>query len=61
MHVILIETFGCSDHKPFAGLSVIAAGDLSQLPPVGGKPVCAEYNNCWQNFGPLWKQLKSMN
>ena len=45
MHLRLIESFGCSDYKPFVVLSVIAVGDLYHLPPAGGKPVYAEYKN----------------
>lgn len=45
MHLRSIDSFGCSDNKTFAGLSVIAVGDLYQLTPVGGKPVYAEYKN----------------
>ena len=44
--------------QPFTVVSVIAAGDLFQLPPAGGKPVYANYKNNWQNINPLWNVFK---
>ena len=44
--------------KPFAGISVITVGDFLQLPPVGGRPVYADYKDNWQNFQSPWKLFK---
>ena len=39
--------------KSLAGISVITVGDFFQLPPVGARPVYADYKNNWQNFESL--------
>ncbi len=39
IHQRLKEIFGCSSAKLFAGISVIAVGDLYQLPPIKKKAV----------------------
>jgi len=58
VHDRLIDIFGRTDNAPFAGLTVLTVGDFFQLPPIGAKPVYAEYNNCWQNFAGLWRLFK---
>ena len=40
IHQCLIEIFKLPD-QPFAGKSILAVGDLYQLPPVNAKPVYA--------------------
>ena len=37
IHQRLKEIFGCSSAKLFAGISIIAVGDLYQLPPIKKK------------------------
>ena len=58
VHLRLTEIFGKVNDEPFAGKTVIAVGDFFQLPPVGGRPVYADYKNDWQNFESLWKLFK---
>ena len=58
IHLRLNEIFGKRNDDPFAGLKVIAVGDFFQFPPVGGKPVYADYKNNWQYFNSLWKLFK---
>lgn len=55
IHLRLVEIFGCQTGVPFAGVSVIACGDLYQLPPVRKRSVYADYDNEWLNLEPLWK------
>ena len=54
----LNEIFGCVTNELFAGITVIVVGNFLQLPPVGGRPVYANYKNDWQNFECLWKLFK---
>jgi ATP-dependent DNA helicase PIF1 len=43
--------------EPFGGVSVLAVGDLSQLPPVAQKPVFAPVSDCIVSlYGSLWKK-----
>ena len=58
MHLRLNEIFGSVNNDRFAGLTVIAVGDLLQLPPVWGPPVNGSYKNNWQNFDLLWRHFK---
>ena len=58
IHLRLVEIFGCSDNIPFAGITVVACGDLLQLPPVQQRAVYAEYPDVWQNLFHLWKLFK---
>ena len=39
IHKRLCEIFGVFDEKPFGGKSIVACGDLYQLPPVMARPV----------------------
>ena len=39
----LVESFGCPNNTPFAGLSITVVGDFLQLPPVRAQPVYAEF------------------
>ena len=58
IHLRLVEIFGCSDNIPLAGITVVACGDLLQLPPVQQRAVYAEYRDVWQNLFHLWKLFK---
>ena len=58
IHVRLVEIFGCSDNIPFAGITVVACGNLLQLPPVQQRAVYAEYHDVWQNLFHLRKLFK---
>ena len=58
IHLRLNEIFGSVNNDPFAGIIVIVAGDLLQLPPVGGRAVYASYKNNWQIFDLLWRHFK---
>ena len=50
VHLRLKEIFGTDKNSPFVGISAIDVGDCFQLPPVGERPVYADYKNAWQNF-----------
>ena len=54
IHLRLVEVFACSNHTPFAGITVIAVGDFLQLRSVRARPVYAEYNKSLQNLDVLW-------
>ena len=41
----LINIFGCSKTIPFAGLSVLACGNLHQLPPINLPTLYSPINN----------------
>ena len=43
IHLQLMESFGCPNNTPFAGLSITVVGDSLQLPPVRAQPVYAEF------------------
>ena len=58
IHLRLVEIFGCSDNIQFAGITVVACGELLQLPPVQQRAVYAEYHDVWQNIFHLWKLFK---
>ena len=58
IHLRLVEIFGCQSNKPFAGLTVITIGNLSQLQPIRAKPVYMHFGDTWNNFEPLWRQFK---
>ncbi|XP_057310034.1 uncharacterized protein LOC130648031 [Hydractinia symbiolongicarpus] len=58
IHMRLVEIFSCSEELPFAGVTVIACGDLYQLPPVQQRSVFADFKNDWLNFPHLWKYFK---
>ena len=58
VHLRLNEIFGTANDKTCAGISIITVGDFFQLPPLGRRPVYANYKNNWQNFESLWKLFK---
>ena len=57
IHQRLNEIFGTED-LPFAGLSIIALGDLYQLPPINQRSIYAEYKDAMLNIFPLWRLFK---
>ena len=58
IHQRLKEIFATSDSQLFAGLSVIALGDLYQLPPIQRKPVFEDYKNEALNLYHPWHVFK---
>ena len=50
----LQEIFGCPSSRMFAGISIIAVGDLYQLPPIQQKPIFSEYSNELYNLSHPW-------
>ena len=50
----MAELFGGPNNNPFTGITVIAVGDLLQLPPIRSKPIYPEYKKSWQNLDLLW-------
>ena len=57
IHQRLNEIFGTED-LAFAGLSLIALGDLYQLPPINQRPIYAQYKDALLNISPLWRLFK---
>ena len=55
IHQRLLEIFGFSSSQLFAGLSVIAVGDLYQLPSINRKPVFSEYKTETRNLYHPWQ------
>lgn len=53
IHQRLKEIFATSNNRLFAGLSIIAVGDLYQLPPIRRKPVFEEFKNHVHNLPSL--------
>ena len=48
---------GASDDKVFGGVSILAVGDLYQLPPVGQAPLFSTVSDCYAQLygsGSLW-------
>ena len=58
IHQRLKEIFGTSNAQLFAGISIIAVGDMYQLPPIRRKPVFASYKNETFNLYHPWHQFK---
>ena len=54
IHQRLKELFGTSNSQLFAGISIIAVGDLYQLPPIRRKAVFDEYKNEAFNLCHPW-------
>ena len=52
IHKRLKEIFATPNSRLFAGITIIAVGDLYQLPPIRQKPIFADYNLChpWHCF-----------
>jgi hypothetical protein len=58
IHQRLKEIFGCSSAKLFAGISVIAVGDLYQLPPIKKKAVFDNFKIEAHNLCHPWSVFK---
>ena len=59
IHQRLTEIFSCNNRDlMFAGKTVIAVGDLCQLPPVNSKHVFAPYKDNLLNFAHPWQLFK---
>ena len=58
IHQRLKEIFGTSSSKIFAGISIIAVGDLYQLPPIQQKPIFCRYANDIYNLSHPWYEFK---
>ena len=54
IHQRLTEIFGTSNAHLFAGISILAIGDMYQLPPIRRKPVFANYKNDVFNLYHPW-------
>ena len=54
IHQRLKDIFGSSSSKLFAGISIIAVGDLYQLPPIRRKPIFEKFNNECFNLCHPW-------
>ena len=52
IHKRLCEIFGCLEELAFVGKSVVAVGDLLQLPTIRASPIYTPYNN---SFDSLFK------
>ena len=50
IHQRLVQVFGCSPDKSFAGISIIVFGGFYQLPPIEKRIIYAEYKDTWLNF-----------
>ena len=58
IHQRLKEIFGASSSKIFAGISIIAVGDLHQLPPIQQKPIFCKFSNEVHNLSHPWHEFK---
>ena len=58
IHQRLKEIFGTPSSKIFAGISIIAVGDLHQLPPIQQKPIFCNYGNDVYNLSHPWHKFK---
>ena len=54
IHQRLKEIFGTNNSQLFAGISIIAVGDMYQLPPIRKKPVFENYKNEVYNLYHPW-------
>ena len=58
IHQRLKEIFETSSSKIFAGISIIAVGDLHQLPPIQQKPIFCSFANDVYNLSHPWHEFK---
>ena len=57
IHRRLQQIKGVSDDEVFGGVSILAVGDLYQLPPVGQAPLFSTVSDCYAQLhgsGSLW-------
>ena len=54
----LKEIFGTFNSKIFTGISIIAVGDLHELPPIQQKPIFCRYSNDVYNLSHPWHEVK---
>ena len=57
IHKQLQQIKGVSDNVMFGGVSILAVGDLYQLPPVGEAPLFSPVSDCYAQLygsGSLW-------
>ena len=57
IHKRLQQIKGVSDVIVFGGVSILAVGDLYQLPPVGQAPLFSSVSDCYAQLygsGSLW-------
>ena len=54
IHQRLKEIFATPNFKLFAGISIVAVGDLYQLPPIRKKPIFENYKNDGYNLCHPW-------
>ena len=59
-HQRLKDIFGSSSSKLFGGISIIAVGDLSQLPPIRRKPIFEKFKNDSYNLCHPWQVFTMM-
>ena len=58
IHKRLQQIKGVSDDAVFGGVSILAVGDLYQLPPVGQAPLLSTVSDCYAQLygsGSLWR------
>ena len=60
IHQRLKDIFGSSSSKLFGGISIIAVGDLYQLPPIRRKPVFEKFKNDSYNLCHPWQVFTTM-
>ena len=58
IHQRLKEICGSSSSQLFAGISIIAVGDLYQLPPIRRKPIFEKFKNDAYNLYHPWQVFK---
>ena len=58
IHQRLKEIFVTPNSKLFAGVSILAVGDLYQLPPIRKKPAFENYKNDCYNLCHPWHVFK---
>ena len=58
IHQRLKEIVGTANSEFFGGISILAVGDLFQLPPICKKPVFENFNNDIYNLYHPWHVFK---
>ena len=60
IHKRLKEICATANSRLFAGISIIAVGDLCQLPPIRQQPIFADYKNDAYNLWHSWHCFKKI-